>query len=45
MRGDLVVFDNLLLAHGRRPYRGERAVRVAHGSYGWMTSAGDSSCS
>jgi alpha-ketoglutarate-dependent taurine dioxygenase len=30
--GDLLLFDNLLMAHGRRPYRGERSILVAMGS-------------
>lgn len=27
--GDVMLLDNLLAAHGRRPYRGERQIRVA----------------
>ena len=30
--GDLLLVDNLLMAHGRRPYRGERSILVAMGS-------------
>ena len=30
--GDLLLVDNLLMAHGRRPYRGERLILVAMGS-------------
>jgi alpha-ketoglutarate-dependent taurine dioxygenase len=28
-RGDLLMLDNMAVAHGRRPYRGERQVLVA----------------
>jgi hypothetical protein len=30
-RGDIVLLDNMLVAHGRNPYRGERSVVVAMG--------------
>jgi alpha-ketoglutarate-dependent taurine dioxygenase len=30
-RGDLIVLDNMLVAHGRRPYAGERRVLVSMG--------------
>jgi alpha-ketoglutarate-dependent taurine dioxygenase len=28
-RGDLMVLDNMLLAHGREPFKGQRKVAVA----------------
>jgi hypothetical protein len=31
-RGDILLLDNMLVAHGRRPYEGERRVLVAHGN-------------
>ena len=30
-RGDILVVDNMLTAHGRRPYRGARKIVVAMG--------------
>jgi alpha-ketoglutarate-dependent taurine dioxygenase len=30
-RGDLIVLDNMLVAHGRNPYEGERRILVAMG--------------
>ncbi len=30
-KGDLMILDNLLMAHGRRPYSGERKIAVAMG--------------
>ncbi len=30
-RGDLLILDNMLVAHGRNPYRGKRAVYAAMG--------------
>ena len=41
-RGDLLVLDNMLAAHGRRPYTGGRKVFVAMGEpYSDMPPAGD----